>query len=264
MQDSMKRVLILGSSGFVGRHLLSTFSVVRGVEVVHVPSRRDLNMCDASAVQDFFRSQEGFAFVFLCTGSGGRRGIPETEKTMEENLAMMENVMSCQLAFDILVCFGSGAEFDRSKPIDCVLELAPEPPPLGQWYGRAKYFIRKKYGSHPKVVNWRIISCYGPDELSQRFIASCLRAKDEGRPVIIDKDREFDFVHIDHLCDAAARLVNGDAKLKKNMNLCYLEKRRLSEVATRLGALPEVEEDSNLHYTGKADDYFASLYSWKF
>jgi len=257
-----KRVLVLGSDGFVGRHLVTSLS--EHFSVTGVGSRNVVDLRIATAVESFFANSVHFDYVFLCASTGGSRLRPETEEIMEENVAMVDNVMRCERAFDVIVLFGSGAEFDRSKPVDRVLELWPVPPPEGQWYGRAKYFIRAKYGAHPKVVNWRIISCYGPDDIPQRFIASCFRAKKEGEMVTIDLDRQFDFVYIDHICDAAKRLIEGDVRLRRNFNLCYRDKRTLSEVADRLGVPARVLAISALHYTGEADDYFTKIYDWPF
>lgn len=256
------KVLLLGTNGHIGRNLERTLGSSPNVSVTAVSGRKELDLRVERDVKCFFE-RKFFDFVFLIAAVGGSRLVPETEAVFLENVAMADNVMSCAESFSNLLCFGSGAEFDRTKSVEPGADFS-NPPPDGQWYGKAKYVIRKKYESHPKFIMWRIISCHGPDEIPQRFFSSCVRAISEGRPVVIEKDRKFDFVHVRHVCDFARRLVQGDQAARRNIDLCYSQKYLLSEIATKVGALSNVLEKSDCHYIGSPDLKFSKTYDWDF
>lgn len=200
-----------------------------------------------------------FDVVFLTSAIGGTRLQPETEQTELDNVRIVENVMAQEASFGTVVLFGSGAEYDRTQAVTCV-QPALAPPPAPQWYGRAKWQLRQRFGAHPKVVMWRILGAYGPDELPQRFIRSCRRHRAEGTTLTIDNDRLFDLVHIDHVCDWALRLVRGDADARRPIDLVYARKMRLSELAAACGVSFVVLRSSDQSYIGVADPVFAAHY----
>ncbi len=283
MKPTVVSVCVLGANGFVGRHLVRVLSAAPNeCTVLPVAGRQELNLLDAEAVARFFvqvrstlsgacahlvgwanicgRTQHAhFDIVFLTSAIGGTRLQPETEQTELDNVRMVENVMAQEAHFGTVVLFGSGAEYDRTKPVTCAVPaLGPPPPP--QWYGRAKWQLRQRYVGHSKVVMWRILGCYGPDELPQRFVRSCRRHRAEGTTVNIDADRLFDIVHIDHVCDWALRLVRGDADARRPIDLVYAKKMLLSQIAAACCAQYTVAHTSDVSYIGVADTAFAALY----
>jgi nucleoside-diphosphate-sugar epimerase len=248
MDCSRTRVCIIGSRGFIGRHLAEWLSPK--CSLTCVAGRSELDLANKKDVDAFF-GDKTFDVVFLCVSSGGSRLKPESEATESENIAMVDHVMYHADRFQTLVLFGSGAEYDRTLPVNSATSDFSKLPPPGQWYGRGKYQIRQKYGSHPKVVIWRIFSCFGPGDLPQRFVQSCLDAKRCDRPVAIDKDRLFDFVDVEHVAKWALMLVQGKSEARKSMDLCYRRKKYLSEVAKEIGVTAIVEEKSDLCYIGE-------------
>lgn len=260
--SDITKILLLGTNGHIGRNLEKVLQELPNVEVHSVSGRKELDLRVADDVKRFFDGKF-FHYVFLLAAIGGSRLVPETLAVFEENVALVDNVMSCESSFGHVLCFGSGAEYDRTKSVEPEADFS-QPPPDGQWYGKAKYVIRRKYQEHPKFIMWRIISCHGPDEIPQRFFSSCLRAIQEGRPVVIERDRKFDFAHVKHICAFAVRLVQGDVEAKRNIDLCYEKKYYLSEVATAIGAQFSVAEKSECHYIGRPDHAFAGHYDWDF
>ena len=160
---------IIGSSGFIGRHLISYFQSAVPI------GRRDVDLLDPEAVKDYF-GRSKFDVIIHCAVIGGGRMCDENPNILDSNLRMFFNVREATSAR--IIYLSSGAALRGAPPLDP--------------YGFSKYIIEKC--SDVQIV--RIWGCFGPDEPETRFFAT---AKREGH-VNIHKDCRFDFCHVDDLC----------------------------------------------------------------
>ena len=99
------RLLITGTTGFVGRNLKEYFEG-RDYQI-DCPKRVDQNLLDSATVQSYL-DQGRFDVVIHC-------GV--TLSSVEENLKMYFNLERCSGLFGRMICVGSGAEFDNRNYI---------------------------------------------------------------------------------------------------------------------------------------------------
>ena len=213
----MKKVCVLGASGFVGKNLL------QGMQWIGV-TRQDLDLTDQVAVEKYFRTHE-YDVVIHCAVIGGSRLKPDDGDVIHKNILMFENVV--RVFKGKLIYFSSGAALRGNPPTDP--------------YGLSKWMIDKRIKTIDEAYSLRIWGCYGPGELSTRFSAVC---REKGH-IVIDKDRYFDFVDIEYVRKIVFDYVHGYLD-DKEYNLVYPEKLLLSQWAERFGATWEIKDESGL------------------
>ena len=213
----MKKVCVLGASGFVGKNLL------QGMQWIGV-TRQDLDLTDQVAVEKYFRTHE-YDVVIHCAVIGGSRLKPDDGDVIHKNILMFENVV--RVFKGKLIYFSSGAALRGNPPTDP--------------YGLSKWMIDKRIKTIDEAYSLRIWGCYGPGELSTRFSAVC---REKGH-IVIDKDRYFDFVDIEYVRKIVFDYVHGYLD-DKEYNLVYPEKLLLSQWAERFGATWEIKDKSGL------------------
>lgn len=211
------RVCVLGANGFVGKNLLRDTGWV-GV------TRRDLDLTDQRAVQQYFESNE-YDVVIHCAVVGGSRLEKDGGDVLWKNLLTFENV--ARVFRGKLLYFSSGASLRGNPPTDP--------------YGLSKWLIDRRIETIPDAYSLRIWGCYGPGELPTRFSAVCKR---EGH-VVIDRDRYFDFIDVEDVRTIVGEYVRGERN-DKECNLVYPEKLLLSQWAERFGATWEIKDTSSL------------------
>ena len=208
------KVCVLGAGGFIGKNLL------RNTDWVGL-TRHDLDLLNQSAVEEYFTSNK-YDVVVHCAASIDQI----SESTTYKNVAMFENVV--RVFKGKLIYFSSGAALRGDPPVDP--------------YGLSKWTIEQRIKTIPNAYVLRIWGCYGPDELPTRFSAVCKR---KGH-VVIDKDRYFDFINVNTVCEIVQQYVTSNKKLIKYCDLVNSKKRLLSEWAIFFGATYEVRDTFEL------------------
>ena len=211
------KVGVLGCNGFFGRYFLEHnkwIPITRG----------EVDLLNSVSVEKFFRRYK-FSVIIHCAVVGGSRLKEDTSDVLKENILMFENVSRF---FDgKIIYFSSGAVFNGNPPTDP--------------YGLSKWIIDKRITQIPNAYSLRIWGCYGPGELSTRFSAVC---KDKGH-VIIEKDKYFDFIHVEDVMKVVRDYIDG-YRFSKQCNLVYPDRLKLSEWAKKFGATYEIINKSEL------------------
>ena len=85
----MKTILLTGSGGFIGQnlkeYLINEYNLL-------TPRSFELDLCDKNAVQNYFNQHE-IDFIIHCGSVGGYRTQKDKDTTIENNLAMVNNLL---------------------------------------------------------------------------------------------------------------------------------------------------------------------------
>jgi nucleoside-diphosphate-sugar epimerase len=125
------------------------------------------------------------------------------------------------------------------------------------FYGLSKNIISKLSVNYCSVVNLRIFGCFYYNELSTRFIRNNINNYINNKPIIIHQDRYMDFFYMEDLTNVINHLLNNSISTYKDINMSYIKKYKLSDIANIINELSSHKVDINienkisgLNYTG--------------
>ena len=222
----MKKLLLTGSGGFIGQNLK------RGLQndyALLAPRSFELDLCDAAAVKDYFSAHD-VDFIVHCGSTGGARGIRDKDTTIEDNLAMVDNLLSAKRAEAGMILFGSGAMYGKTRSLHKVKEdevgtFIPE-----DLYGKSKMMIAQKIRDRADVVCLNIFACYGYGEKASRFPSYAIAQALKGEDIVINKNVVFDYLWIDDLIRIIRRFIVNLPK-KRLINVTPTHSCELREIA---------------------------------
>lgn len=220
----MKRVLITGASGFVGRHCIESL-VRRGYEVHAVTSRppppsrtarwRRLDLFDARSVRACLEAVRPDALLHAAWCAS-----PGTFWTSEENYHWVQASIGLFRAFHEvggrrLVATGSVAEYDWTHEhlVERRTPLSPATP-----YGLCKRVTGEVLESFARTTGisaaWcRLFLMYGPHEHRDRLVPSVITSLLRGEPAWCTSGEQVrDLLHVSDAADALAAILASDVQ----------------------------------------------------
>ena len=245
------RIIVLGAGGTIGGFLFNSLKDRYDVTGVF---REDLDLTNADAVNNFFDTH---SYDVVINGAiNADSSFSASVKVAQDNLTMFTNLYANRHKFGRVIQFGSGAEFDRSLPID----RAKEEEIFNKMPADA-YGISKNTTSRIAAVtdNWYTIRLFGAfyrAEKQSRLLPSIL----SNSPITI-VDKYFDYIYLEDLLPVVESYINHDP-VYKNMNLVYSEKMLLSDFVKTFCSVHQLPTNnitysgySDLSYTGNGDKW---------
>jgi nucleoside-diphosphate-sugar epimerase len=241
----MKRVIVTGASGFIGRHTLPHLAEA-GYEV-HPISSRDADLLDERSRRDLFARIRPTHLLHLAWY------VPPGKYWTS-----LENVRWLQASLDLITAFaaaggqrvvtaGTCAEYSWADGGICREDTTPlEPASL---YGASKDTLRRMQESLARQLNlsaaWgRIFFPYGPGEPAERLVPSVIRNIIAGHPARCSHGRQIrDFMYVDDVARAFTVLL--DSSYTGAVNIGTGEPVTIAEVAqsaARAAGAPELLE----------------------
>lgn len=227
----MKTVLITGAgpTGVTGRaikeYLQDSYDLL-------TPSSKELDLTNDEAVRNYFDSHQ-IDFVVHCATY--RSNISQTthmvDDEFESNLRMYFNLASQSDKFQKMVYLGSGAEYDKSRPIVNISEdQFGERIPKDK-YGFGKYIMNQHCRNSRNIYNLRMFGTLNKYERYTKNVVCNLCAKAIlGLPLTLRQDVRFSWVDIEDVAKAARYLFEHDVK-RHDYNLAVSQSYLLSDIA---------------------------------
>lgn len=212
-------VLITGGNGYVAKSLYSALKEKYNITLI---TRKDFDLIDSSETLKFF-SNKYFDVVIHTAAVGGSRLTPENSSTMDQNLQMYYNLLSCKNKYNKFIYFGSGAEIHN-----------PESP-----YGLSKRIIAKSISEIENFYNIRIFGVFDENEWETRFIKTCIKKYINKEPMLV-QDKKMSFFYMKDLITLVDYYIQTPStSLLKESNCAYTNSNSLLDIANIINELDE-------------------------
>ncbi len=277
----MKRILITGGTGFIGRNLQESF--LKDEYVLVAPKRAELDCSNDQSVREFFAGKH-FDGVIHAAAMPGHRNAADTGDVLYTNARMMYDLLDHSGHWGKLLNMGSGAIYgmDNARP-KMKEEYFGRHIPVDV-HGFGKYMFGKLLPHLERVYEFRIFGMFGRyEDYTIRFISNAICKAICNVPITLRENRKFDYVYVNDLPPIIKHFIEQNPKEKafnitpdEAVELLYLAKlvreisgRNIEVKVARPGVGPEYSGDNSLlraemkdlHFTpiGKAVE---ELYKW--
>ena len=249
----MKRILMTGSTGFIGQNVLPLLQ--NNQFDIYAPTRAELNLKSESEVARCLKDGKFDTILHLANPTPGKNSLDSASTMTDDSLRIFLNLYNHSDLYGKMIYSGSGAEFDKSQDIDMITEPECFRSVPKDSYGLAKMAMNHMAIKSSNIYNFRIFGCYGPGDHESKFITHCIRSVLSGVPITIRKDCYFDYLHVFDLARFLEWGIESDMKMH-DYNVTTASPILLSEIARlvvdSMGADNPVQllsEERNLTYT---------------
>lgn len=208
----MKKILLTGGSGFIGRNILES-DLVSKYEIV-APRHSELDLTDTESVDNFFRKNT-IDVVLHAAVKPGHRNAKDPTNLFYNNMLMFENLERHKADFCKLINFGSGAVYDTS----CNITNAREEDiytKLGRdEHGFCKYVMQKLIDNLDNFVNLNIFGIFGKyEDYAIRLISNAICKAVCQMPITLRQNRRFSYLDVEDLPPILEWFIENNTRFK--------------------------------------------------
>lgn len=189
------RILLTGSGGFIGKNLKS---YLQDKHELLTPRSFELDLTNAEAVASYFKVND-IDFVIHCGSIGGARGIQDKDTTIEDNLAMVDNILANKKSDVRVILFSSGAMYDKSRELHKIKEADIGKVIPNDLYGKSKMLIAERIKNRADVLMLNIFACYGYGEKENRFPSYAINQVLKNEDILINQNVIFDYLFVEDM-----------------------------------------------------------------
>ena len=208
----MKKLLITGANGFIGKNILSG---IKDKYIVYAPKREELNLLESNNVLGYLEKNKFDIIIHAANVNTSRNKLNTCYDSLDGNLRMFFNLERCKDYYGKMFYFGSGAEYDMQHYIPDMKEdyfgtHIPSDP-----YGFSKYIMSKACSESNNIYDLRLFGVYGKhEEYERRFISNAICRALAGKDITIQKNVYFDYLYIDDLKKIMQWFIENEPKHK--------------------------------------------------
>ena len=253
----MKTVLITGAgpTGVTGRAIKE---YLQDYYEILSPSSRELDLTNDKAVKCYF-DNHSIDFVVHCATyrNNGNNTTHMVDEELESNLRMYFSLAAQEDKFRKMVYLGSGAEFDKTRPIINIKEEQFGLHIPQNKYGLGKYIMNQHCRNSKNIYNLRMFGTLNKYERYTKNVVCNLCAKAiMGLPLTLKQDVLFSWIDIQDVAKAIIYLFENTSK-RHDYNIAFPNAYKLSEIASMIqntsyhncGPLCFEKEGMNKEYT---------------
>jgi len=254
----MKKILLTGSTGFIGRNILHIFNYE-----ISTPTRSELNLLDDNAVKQYV-SKGNFDAIVHLAGPTGHNKIDDM--LFENSLRVFSSLSNLSSAYGKMIYIGSGAEYGKHRPIVQIKEESYGEELPKDNYGLSRFIMNELAEKHSNIVNLRLFGCHGFSDRPHKLIPSVISQAHE--TVYMNQDCWFDFLYVKDIAPVIMHFIENDTKFK-SYNLCHGKPILISEIAKevcrQMGVTPCIkfkQKGLNNEYTASNERIKSEIPHW--
>lgn len=254
---TMKKILLLGSSGFIGLNLKEYLINFKEEYQLFTPSSRDLDLTKESMVYDYLKEYKFDVVIHAAVCNPRRLAEGTIYHELDSDLRMFFNLERYHELFGKMLYFGSGAEYDKSENISSVNETVLGNGVPKNEYGLAKYIIGKQIEQSRNIYNLRIFGLYGKYEnWRTTFISGACCKAIKNLPITIRQNVYFDYLYIDDFCNLVKWFIDNKPNYH-TYNICSGKKIDLLSIAEKVKSISGKDIPIYVCKEGFAKEYTA-------
>ena len=243
------KLLVTGASGFIGKNLAELFA---GKYLVSAPTRAELDLTSATAVQDYLAAHRFDVVIHSATGRSNRKST--AVDLFKNNCRMFFNFARNQHLYGRLLHFGSGAEFGVRVPRMPESFFDTHLP--SDDYAFAKYIAaRYTEAARSNIYNLRLFGVFGKYEAwDVRLISNAICRALFNMPIVLRQNVRFDYLYIDDLAALTTWFIEHEPK-HKTYNVCRGETHDILALAHLVAKLSGDAVPVQVMHEGFAPEY---------
>ncbi len=206
----MKKVLIIGGSGFIGKNVREYLENKKCYEI-HAPTTKNLNAIDEEQVANVLRQTYYDIVLNFAVYGDGVDKTKDGSKILEYNLRIFLNFEKNHQLYGRMFYAGTGAEYDKRFDIRSVKESEEgKHIPIDQ-YGLMRYITDRMIRQSENIYSLKLFGIFGKYEPWHiRFISNCCCKAIKGIPISIRQNVYFDYIWIEDFCKILDWFMNED------------------------------------------------------
>lgn len=257
MKENVKKILITGSTGFVGRNVKEYLEKNPNYRI-YAPVSRELDCIDETAVQEYLEENRfDYVLHFAVYGDGIDKSKDGT-KVLEYNLRMFLNFQKCSRLYGRMYYCGSGAEYDKRYDIVSVKETEIGRTIPTSQYGLMKYTVGQMIEASENIYNFRLFGIFGKYEYYPlKFISNICCKAIKGLPFSIRQNVYFDYLWVDDFCRMLEFFLSHEPRYH-SYNMVAGDKISLREICDIVNQITSRETPVYICREGLGREYTAS------
>lgn len=250
----MKRVLLTGGSGFIGRNIKGYLNSVCNL---FAPTRGELNLVSETAVRDYLCKNKIEIVIHAANPNPIKNLLDNAEKMFEDSIRVFMNLYNAKDCYERMYTLGSGAEYDKSQDITLIKEEEFGRAIPKDSYGLAKFTINKIIEQSTNQCNLRIFACYGPTDHESKFITHAIRCCMRDENITIRQNCYFDYMHVNDLAKILEYFIYHEPKYN-SYNVCTGVRVSLKQIAEIVQRQMNIDNEVVLLKQGWNNEYTGS------
>lgn len=248
----MKKILLTGANGFIGRNLSEK---LKDKYTVYASNRKELDLFETKSVCDYLERNQFDIIIHTANVNTTHNKENSKYDSLDGNLRMFFNLVKCNDLYDKMYYFGSGAEYGMKHYIPDMQEEyfgthIPQDP-----YGFSKYIMSKSCNENSNIYDLRLFGVYGKyEEYERRFISNAICRALAGKDITIQKNVYFDYLYVNDLADIMKWFVENEPE-HRHYNVCRGTKIDLYSLAVMVRRILDIDCDILVAEEGWKPEY---------